>query len=160
MRAPSGRRGVTLVEMLVVVLLIALLAGITLPSATSGLESLRLRAAADATAGFINRALNRAERRQHLVEISVNKVDNTLWMRSTESGFNDRMEIPDGVQIVAVLPALAGDDQVPLRRFLIYPGGTVPRFGIQLLARNGAQRIVRVDPLTGVPQIEVIPNAK
>ena len=39
-------------------------------------------------------------------------------------------------------------------RFDLYPGGTVPGFGIQLINRKNVERIVRVDPITGVPRVE------
>ncbi len=32
------------------------------------------------------------------------------------------------------------------RSFLLYPGGTAPRFGVQLVNRRNVERIVRVDP--------------
>jgi len=41
----NNRRGVTLLEMLIVVALIGLLAGITFPAVTSGIDSLRLNSA-------------------------------------------------------------------------------------------------------------------
>lgn len=41
-----------------------------------------------------------------------------------------------------------------LRTFILYPGGTVPGFGIELINRRKVQRIVRVDPITGVPHVE------
>jgi hypothetical protein len=30
----------------------------------------------------------------------------------------------------------------------------VPRFGVELANRKGARRIVRIDPITGIPQVE------
>ena len=44
----TGRQGVTLLEMLIVVALIGLLAGISFPSVSAGLETLRLASAASA----------------------------------------------------------------------------------------------------------------
>ncbi len=149
-----GTRGVTLMEMLVVALLISLVIGLTLPSATSGLDSIRLRAACDNVASFLNRAVNRSERRQEVVEIRINKEENAIWARSTAVGFVNKLPLEDGVTILAVLPAVPGDPNQP-RSFLIYPGGNIPRFGLLIANRNGVQRIIRVDPLTGVPQVEV-----
>ena len=40
------------------------------------------------------------------------------------------------------------------RSFFLYPGGTVPRFGVVLINRRNVEKIVRVDPMTGVPQVE------
>jgi hypothetical protein len=61
--------------------------------------------------------------------------------------------MPDGVKIVAVWPKLLEEDNQP-RRFLLLPGSTVPRLGVEIVNRKGARRIVRVNPITGVPDIE------
>jgi len=127
--------------------------GISFPAITSGVDSLRLNAATNGVVSFINSGLNRAERRQQVVEVTISKADNALWMRSTEPGFYRKMDIPDGVSITHILPELPADPDAP-RSFLLYPGGTVPRFGVQLMNRRNIERIVRVDPITGVPKVE------
>jgi hypothetical protein len=40
------------------------------------------------------------------------------------------------------------------RTFFLYPSGTVPPLGVQLVNRRNVHRIVRVDPITGVPKVE------
>ena len=146
-------RGVTLIELMVVVAIISLMVGLSFPAITSGIESLRLNAATNSVAQFFNSALNRAERRQQVVEVTVSKSENAIWMRSTEPGFLRRLEMPEGVLIAGVLPKLATDTELP-RTFLLYPGGTVPQFGVQLINRRQVERVVRVDPMTGVPRVE------
>jgi hypothetical protein len=37
------------------------------------------------------------------------------------------------------------------RRFLVYPGGSIPRIGIQIATMRGRSRMVSVDPVTGSP---------
>jgi hypothetical protein len=37
---------------------------------------------------------------------------------------------------------------------MVYPGGAVPRVGVEIVNARGVHRIVRVDPITGVPRIE------
>jgi prepilin-type N-terminal cleavage/methylation domain-containing protein len=145
-------RGVTLLELLVVVALIALMAGIAFPAITSGIDSLRLNAATNAVVNFLNSALDRAERRQQVVEITVSK--SGLEMRSTVKEFERKLALPDGVTITHVLPELEDEDPTTPRTFVLYPGGTVPGFGIELINRRKAERIVRVDPITGVPRVE------
>ena len=76
------QRGVTLIEMLVVVTLIALVAGLSFPSVSAGVDSLRLRSASDAIVGFLNTALARADRHQQVVEITVLPAENALVARS------------------------------------------------------------------------------
>jgi prepilin-type N-terminal cleavage/methylation domain-containing protein len=145
--------GVTLVEMLIVVAIIGLIAGISFPSVASGLESLRLTSATDSIVGLLNGALNRAERRQQAIEVAVSIQDNSVSLTSTEVGFARKLSMPDGVKIVAIWPKLLEQDIQP-RRFLLLPGSTAPRLGVEIVNRKGARRIVRVNPITGVPDIE------
>jgi prepilin-type N-terminal cleavage/methylation domain-containing protein len=145
--------GVTLVEMLIVVAIIGLIAGISFPSVASGLESLRLTSATDSIVGLLNGALNRAERRQQAIEVAVSIQDNSVSLTSTEVGFARKLSMPDGVKIVAIWPKLLEEDIQP-RRFLLLPGSTAPRLGVEIVNRKGARRIVRVNPITGVPDIE------
>lgn len=149
----STRRGVTLIEMLIVVALIGLLVGITFPSVTAGIDSLRISSASDSIVSFLNGALNRAERRQEVVEVEISLRENTLSLRSTRAGFTRTLELPEGVTIRAVLPPIPAEPEAS-RYFLLYPGGAVPRFGVELVNRLGARRIVRVDPILGVPRVE------
>jgi prepilin-type N-terminal cleavage/methylation domain-containing protein len=145
--------GVTLVELVVVVALISVIVGISFPAISSGVDSLRLNAATNSVVSFFNTGLSRAERRQQVVEITISKPENTLSMRSTDPGFSRRLEIPEGVSITHVLPELPQNPDAP-RSFFLYPGGTVPRFGVALINRRNVEKIVQVDPMTGVPQVQ------
>ncbi len=150
-RRPTA--GVTLIEMMVVVGLISLMIGIGYPSITSGVDTLRLSAATNGVVSFLDSGLTRAQRRQQLVEIDISKQDNLIEMRSSEPGFYRKLQLPEGVSIVQVLPQLPENpDQT--RTFLLYPGGTVPPLGVQLINRRNVQRVVRVDAITGVPRVE------
>ncbi len=138
---------------MVVVGVIALLAGVVFPSVSSGIDTIRLSTAADSVASFLSGALNRAEQRQRPVMVSISAAEHAITMESDEPVFQKRLELPDGVRIEAVLPAVESEEPGP-RRFMLLPGGVVPRIGIELANRRNAKRIVRVDPITGVPSIE------
>ena len=146
------KRGVTLIEMLVVVAIMAIIAGVSYPAIASGIDSLRLNAASQSVVAFLNSGLNRAERRQQAMEITIDKSENVLYLRSAEPGFVRKLELPEGVTISKVLPEL-GEEGQPSRSFLLYPGGTVPRLGVLLVNRRRTERLVQVDPMTGVPQV-------
>ena len=142
--APKRRqRGVTLLEMTIVVTIIGIMAGLSVPLLTSGLDALRLSQATGSVASFLNAAVNRAERRHDLLEIVVSPKQNTLWLHSTEPGFARKLELPGGI-------LLTGDE----RRIVLYPGAAFPRIGVELRTEKGSSRIVRMDPTTVVPQIE------
>ncbi|MDX2153393.1 MAG: prepilin-type N-terminal cleavage/methylation domain-containing protein [Bryobacteraceae bacterium] len=153
MRPRPREAGITLLEMLVVVTLIGLLAGISYPSVAAGLETLRLTQACDTVASLLNGALNRAERRQEAVEIEIARAARTVTLRGALPGFTRSFTLPDGVSIDRVLPAQSEPDE-DTRRFLVYPNGTTPRIAIELSNARGSKRRVRLDPITGVPQVE------
>jgi len=154
-RGSSGQAGVTLIEMMIVVVIAGLLTGLVFPSVASGLESLRLRSASDSLVSFLNGALNRADRREEVMEVVVSPSENTIRLYSAKPGFERTLKMPEGVTIEAVLPELADPQEGP-RSFMLMPGGVPPRIGVELRNRRGARRIVRVDPITGVPQVEVL----
>jgi hypothetical protein len=85
--------------------------------------------------------------------MSVSPRENALWVRAPESQYERKIELPEGVTITRVLPGNLGEDELRARDFYLYPGGTVPRFGIEMRNRRGQRRIVSVDPITGVPRI-------
>lgn len=148
----SGQSGITLVEMMVVVTLIGLVVAISFPSVTSGVDAVRLNAASDSLVSFFNAGLNRAERRQQLMEVVISRDRNDLEMLSGEPGYSKTLGMPDGVKIAKIFPELEGAE-ANRRSIVLYPGGAVPQFGVELVNRRGTRRIVRVDPVTGVPQV-------
>jgi len=143
----TSQRGVTLLEMLVVVTLIALIAGISYPSIASGLDSLRLRSASDSIVSFLNTALDRADRRQQAVEIRISPGENALAARSADHVFSRELQLAGNVHIA---------NPAEPRRFLVYPGGTVPAIVIEI-ETDQHRRVVSVDPMTGVSRSEARP---
>ena len=142
--------------MMVVMTIIAIMAGAVYPSVASSLDGIRLTSSADDVVAFLNGAAERANRRQVAVELTVDPTTGTFVVHSTEARFERHFELPQNIAIQAIFPELAGGPADPkqVRRFYIYPGGTVPRVGVLLAGKNGAQRLVRVDPITGAPKIE------
>jgi prepilin-type N-terminal cleavage/methylation domain-containing protein len=146
-----GQSGVTLIEMLIVVTLIALMVGISFPAVATGIDSIRLQSTSDSIASFLLGALNRSERRQELLELSISPAANAIAVAG--ANYQKRYDLPAGLKIAAVLPPTPLETGA-VRRFLLYPGGAPPRIGIRIVNQRGAQRIVAIDPITGIPQVE------
>lgn len=161
----ANQRGVTLVEMIVVVALIALAAAISFPAVTSGIDSLRMRQATDTISSVLNQCLQRADRQQVPIELTISRRDNSLYVRGAGPAPERRIALPDGITIAAILPPSPFADE-PYRQILLVPGASVPRIGVLLINRKGLRRIVSVNPITGIPVVEtpapgsVVPGAQ
>src|SRR5262249_25526407 len=94
--------GVTLLELLIVMTIVALLAGLSYPSVSAGLDSMRLRSAGDQVASFLNVAMDRADRKQQVVEIRISPAENALGARSSDLSFDRKAIIPDSVRIATI----------------------------------------------------------
>jgi len=141
--------------MLVVVSLIALMVGITFPSITAGMDSLRLRSAAGEVVSMFNSALTRADRLQDAVELNVSLQRRFIASRAIRANVTRRIDLPEGIHIAHVFPEdprwALDDSGAPVdRHFIVYPNGAVPRIVIDLTNDRGAHRIVLLDPITGV----------
>lgn len=142
MNRSSTRSGVTLIEMLIVVAIVAVVAGVSFPSVASGLDNIRLRSAADAVTGFLNGAMSRVERKEQAVEVVILPQERALVLYSNEPGFTRRLDLPEGIRI-------EGEEA---RQFLLLPGGTPPAMNIDIFNQRGTHKLIRIDPVTGVPQ--------
>ncbi len=149
----AGQRGLTILEMMIVVTVVALLAGLTFPSISSGLDSLKMRSATDSVAALLTDAITKAERTQQPVEITIFLGESRLSGRGVRPEVQREMRLPEGISVVRVLPPENGEPS-PTRSVLLIPGATVPGFGIELANKRGLRRLVRIDPLAGVPVIE------
>jgi len=132
---------------MVVVAIIGLIAAISYPSAAAGIDSARLISATDSVAAFLNSAVNRVERRQQAIALTISVKENRLYTFSNQPGYTRELKMPDGI-------SLEGPDDD--RRLILMPGATVPAIGIQLTNRRGLRRIVRLDPMTGFPRVESV----
>jgi hypothetical protein len=131
---------------------------ISFPSVAAGLDSVRLSSATGSVSAFLNAAENRAERRQRPVALVISVKDNVLAMYGNEANSERHIKLPDGITIQAVLPALEGEMLDQPRQLILMPGGTAPAIGIMLGNEHGTRRIVRLDPMTGYPHVESVPN--
>jgi hypothetical protein len=142
-------------EMLVVVAIVGLIAAVSTPAVSAGIDSVRMSSATGSVASFLNAALNRAERRQTAVEVVIAPKENRLLAYSAEPGFRRELRLPQGIRIEALVPPMEEEDSSE-RRLILMPGDTAPAIGIQLANRHGARRLVRLDPMTGFPRVESV----
>jgi type II secretory pathway pseudopilin PulG len=142
--------------MLVVMCIVGLIIGVTTPSISAGLDSVRLATATSSVAGFLNAAMTRVERRQQPIELVISPRENRIVIYSNEPGFTRDLKMPDGVTIESVLPAELYGEAGGERRILLLPGATAPAIGVQLANRHGTRRIVRLDPMTGFPHVDKV----
>jgi prepilin-type N-terminal cleavage/methylation domain-containing protein len=144
----SRTRGVTLLEMLIVVAIIAVIASISFPALTAGLAGVRLSSSAGDVASFLTASMSDVERHEQPSAIDVMPKENRLATFTAASGEKPVRvyQLPKGV-------SLEGDDT---HRYLLFPGGAFPRISVVLRNEKGARRSVEIDPVTAVPQIRRI----
>ncbi len=146
--------------MLIVVVLIGLVAGVSYPSAAAGMDVIRLRTASNEVVAFLNASLERATRYQQVVELRISPGESALAARSEDSSFVRAIRIEEPVRIISIRPMPPGAEPNATRRFLLYPGGAVPKIAVELATRDGRKRLIAVDPITGTPQSIVEPAAQ
>jgi prepilin-type N-terminal cleavage/methylation domain-containing protein len=133
-----NERGVTLIEMLVVVAILGIMTAITYPSVSAGLDSLRLSAACDEVAGIFQASQNFAERRQRTVELRILP----RGIEASARGFERRVTLGNGL-------AIAGEP----RSVFADPAAPLPGVAVQIQTARGTSRTVEIDPISGVAEI-------
>ncbi len=145
-RLPDARRGVTLIELLIAVSIIAVIVSVAAPGFTTGLATVRLSSAAGDAASFLTRTMNNVERREEAAAIVISPSDNTLRVFTAASGAKpaNELRLPQGISI-------EGDEP---KRLMLYPGGVFPRIEMKLRNEKGAAKSIQIDPITAVPKIQ------
>jgi type II secretion system protein H len=147
----SSQRGVTLIEMLIVVMIMAVVVGISTPSVSAGIDTVRLSTATSSVAAFLNAASTHADRRERPVELLISA--KALKYISSDKGSEHNLQMPEGIEMQPI-STLPSEDAEGVSRWLFMPGGAVPSVAIKLTNRHGGQRIVKLDPMTGFPRVE------
>jgi prepilin-type N-terminal cleavage/methylation domain-containing protein len=146
------RRGVTLVELLIAVAIIAVIVSVSAPGLTTGLATVRLSSASGDAATFLTRTMNNVETREEAAAVVISPKDNAIETFTAASGEKPASELkmPQGISIEGEEP----------KRFVMFPGGAMPRISIVLRNEKGARRSIEIDPITAVPKIQRVEAAK
>ena len=134
------RRGYTLIETVVVLLVLALAAAVVTPAIGRGLDSVRLRAEVAGVASFLRAARERAISQHVSLEVGIDPEGRTLVVKGA-----------DGVRAVRHLSPLvhleADPPEARTVTFFAYGLSSGGRFWLE--APGAVAYVVTVDPLTG-----------
>ena len=155
----SGRRlgesGITLIEMLVTLAIIALIVSIAYPSMTTGIDGIRLRTSVDNIATFFNEARNMSDRLQVPVQISVLSTEDRLHAVTIDGAWQNVYELPARVHIL--IPQENGT-------VVLFPGSPTPGLRLLLESERGGRTGLRFNIFTGIAEKwepdELLPQAQ
>lgn len=154
-----ARRGITLLEMLIALAIIGIMSSVVWPSATAALDSLRLRSAADSVASLLAQAALQVERRQQPVEIVIEAEKGHFTVAGASGKDRKELQLDAGISVASVEPSMKaaqGDDGQPVEmRVVLLPGAGWPALKVELAGARQNRRIVRLDPITGAPEVRV-----
>ena len=139
----SAVRGITLIELLVAMAIIALMVSISYPTMTRGLDGIRLKTAVDRAGTFFNAARQAADRRQEPVQFTVDPKRNQLTTLSADGAWEDHLVLDKSTKMA--FPS-------KMQSLILYPGDPPPEFRLLLKSPDGASAGLKVNVFTGVPE--------
>jgi general secretion pathway protein H len=150
-------RGVTLVELLVVVSLATVALALVVPSVRAGLAGLELRSSARKLAAAISYARAAAMRSQRPYLLEIEPTRRSISAGGADSSARRTLQLPEDVELSiagnepGTSAAGAREDGQPVR-YIVYPDGALPGFRVRLT--NARRQItVETDALTGMPRV-------
>ncbi len=138
------QRGITLIEMLVAVTLVALLAAVAAPSVGSGVDTVRLQSTAERMAATLRTGRDRARRSHHYMEVSVDPQTREVALRDLEAGSMSAWEIPPAIEVKS-------EKRVA---FMLYPDGGAQAMRVSFENSRGRRLEVVMDPFTLFPAVK------
>lgn len=135
--------GITLVELLIGLTIIALILAIAWPNVTSGIDGIRLRTAVDNIAVFFTEARNMSDRLQTPVQVTVLPEEDRLRAVTIDGAWRNVYDLPDRIHIL--LPREPG-------AVILFPGAPAPGLRLLLEAEHGPQTGLQFNVFTGVAE--------
>jgi prepilin-type N-terminal cleavage/methylation domain-containing protein len=133
-------RGYTLIETTVVLLVLALAAGVAAPAIGRGLDAIRLRAEVAGVASFLRAARERAITQHHALDVRIDEAGRTLTLNAGDEDVR-------AVRHLSVLHIEADPRAARTVTFFAYGLSTGGRFRLE--APGPVVYVVTVSPLTG-----------
>jgi prepilin-type N-terminal cleavage/methylation domain-containing protein len=134
------RRGYTLIETTVVLLVLALAAGVAAPAIGRGLDAIQLRAEVAGVASFLRAARERAITQRHALDVRIDEAGRTLTLNAGDEDVR-------AVRHLSVLHIEADPRAARTVTFFAYGLSTGGRFRLE--APGPVVYLVTVSPLTG-----------
>lgn len=142
------RRGYTLIETVVVLLVLALAAAVVAPPIGRGLEAIRLRAEVSGVASFLRAARERAISQHCALEVEIDGEGRTLVLKTREA---DPARSPDAIRGFRRLSSLVRLEPDPpqARTVTFFAHGLTSGGRFRLESLGAVAYVVTVDRLTG-----------
>ncbi len=147
----SRDAGVTLLELMIVLALMALLVGLVAPRFGRATDSWRLRSAAENVSQILRYARTRAlyEQRPYVVEIR--PLENRVRLLGPSSGFVREVLLPGDIRCEE-----EGTEAPSVTRLIFSPSGAVEERTIWLRNRQGSGVKIHLNFLLDRPDVEVV----
>jgi len=151
--SPRNAAGMTLLELVFVITVLSLMAGLVAPRIGSGVDNWKLRSAADRIAQTLRYARTRALFEQHFYVVEILPEKKLVRILQPESRTLQEFSLPDGIQVQAdEKPWTRGAAEVI--RFILPPSGEVEERDLWLRNQQGKMLKVHFDFLLGKPGVE------
>ena len=145
--------GVTLLELIVVIIIMSLMVGLVAPRAATWMDNWKLRGAAERVAQTIRDARTRAIYEQRYYVVEIEPWANRISMVDLESHVVRQYELPAGIRV----DQGAEDPLSPEAfRLVVSPSGGLEERTLRLRNRQGREIDVHMNFLLGTPGIEVV----
>lgn len=146
--------GMTLLELLVVLTILSLMAGLVAPRMGPWLDNWRLRSAADRIAQTVRYARTRALFEQHFYVVEILPEKNLVRVLQPDSALVREFALPEGIQ-VHTDEKLAASLAPEVIRFILPPSGEVEEKNLWLRNNQGNTIKIHFDFLVGSPGVEI-----